>query len=112
MAITARYVDSKVLNRIPDDNETIEDFIDLNKTMPHVASIAYYFRAPEDCPFARGNWILDLKLKDGNITCFKFPKEMSEDHFLKFLIPLLNHTREWEPKEEAYLVSDKPIFDI
>jgi hypothetical protein len=77
-------------SEMPDENETIEDSLDLDKLIPIIHSASYYFRTPKDCPFGRGNWILDIRAKDGQMYCFKYPKEMTESRFIEFLKPLLS----------------------
>lgn len=74
----------------PVENETIEDSLDIDKLIPIIGSTSYYLRKPQDCPVGRGNWVLDIEDKDGQIYCFKYPKEMSEQRFVEFIQPLLS----------------------
>jgi hypothetical protein len=75
---------------IPEAHETIADSLDIDKLIPIIHCASYYLRSPEDCPLARGNWMLDIEAKDGQMYCFKYPKEMTEERFIKFLEPLLS----------------------
>ena len=75
---------------MPLPEETIADSLDLDILIPMIHSCSYYLRSPQDCPLARGNWILDIESNDGQIYCFKFPKEMTKERFIGFLQPLLS----------------------
>jgi hypothetical protein len=81
-----------VFNRktMPKDGETIADDINFDKLLPIMHSLSYYYRDPEACPFNHGNWILDIQFKDGDIYCFKYPKEMTRERFVEFIQPLLD----------------------
>jgi hypothetical protein len=74
---------------IPGDDETIDDHLEIDMLLPFVYSVSYYRRNPEDCPLARGNWMVDIRLKDGQMMCYKYPIEMKEEKFVTFLRPLL-----------------------
>lgn len=89
MNLTLQKVHGFNCSTIPNQSETIVDHIDLEKLMPHVHSVSYYLRSAKDCPLARGNWMLDIQMKDGAVVAYKYPKEMTEESFIKFLQPLL-----------------------
>jgi len=74
---------------IPEDNVTIADDLDLDKLCPNIKSVEYYLRSKEDCPLGRGNWMLDITLKQGSLVAYKYPIEMLEEKFVKFIQPLL-----------------------
>ena len=78
---------------MPIENETIEDSLDIDKLLPIIRCASYYLRSPKDCPLARGNWMLDIEAKDGQMYCFKYPKEMTEERFVEFLQPLLSRLK-------------------
>ncbi len=95
MGITLK--EAHCLNRdsIPEEGETIsDDGIDVDSLIKQTTYIEYYFRKPEECPFGRGNWIVDMHFKAGGILCFKYPKEMTEDRLLCFLKPLIDKAQE------------------
>lgn len=69
-------------------NETIDDYLDLDKLAELMISFCYYYRSPKDCPFGLGNWIIDIHTKDDKISAFKFSKKMTEKRFVDFLKPL------------------------
>ncbi|HEY2811795.1 MAG TPA: hypothetical protein VGJ00_10465 [Rhabdochlamydiaceae bacterium] len=89
MQIVGEKVQGYNHSEMPEAGETIADSWDLDILLPMIRSASYYFRSPQDCPFARGNWLLDIRMKDGQLLCFKFPKEMTEKRFIEFLQPLL-----------------------
>lgn len=90
MTVQIQKVSCLVKNSIPDENTTIKDEIDLDSLIPNVKSINYYERKAKDCPFARGNWILDLEFKKGGTLCFKFPLEMKKTAFVAYIQPVLD----------------------
>jgi len=90
MQVIGESVEGFNYKGIPEENETIEDSIDVDKLIRIIYSTSYYLRSPQECPFGRGNWILDIRTKDGQMYCFRYPKEMSEEQFLKYLQPLLS----------------------
>lgn len=94
MQIMGKSVQCFVAERIPRDDEVISDDLRIDELMKITNSISYYFRDPNDCPFGRGNWILDLHLNDGQTWCFKYPIEMTIEHFLNYLKPLLDRFKE------------------
>lgn len=94
MKLKIQQVDCQVREDIPPENETIEEDFHLDILVSMIAEINWYFRLPEECPFNRGNWILDITLLDGTLKCFKFRKEMSEERFREFLKPLLDAVKQ------------------
>ncbi len=93
MQIIRREVHGYNHAEMPEENETIADSLDIEVLLPIIHSVSYYLRSPQDCPLARGNWILDIEAKDGQLYCFKYPKEMSEGRFVEFLQPLLSRLK-------------------
>lgn len=89
MQITGQNIHCFNMKRKLKQNETIKDVLNIDDIKKIISSVTFYYRPPRDCPLSRGNWILDLELLDGNIICYKFPKELSEDEFKSFLAPLL-----------------------
>lgn len=90
MTITCETFEGGTFTKIPDLSETINDYFNLDMLVPEIHYINYYFRDPRVCPLARDNWILDMRMIDGALLCFKWPKEMTEEQFVNFLKPLLN----------------------
>ena len=79
-----------VSDKIPIDHETIADELNINYLVDMSFRISYYLRSQEDCPFGRGNWIIDFELKNGQLIAFKYPKDISVDDFNKFIKPLID----------------------
>jgi hypothetical protein len=86
--IVGRHYDEPI-----QDNETINDFLDIDAVVKVASSIAYYLRYKQDCPYGRGNWILDIYCKNDEIVMLKFPKDMTEERFALFLKPLIDRFR-------------------
>jgi hypothetical protein len=84
----AKEVDCYVSHSIPTDKENILTDFDFN--IPNIHSVGVYFREPEACPFARGNWLIDIHFIDDTISCIKLPKEMSEEQVMSYIKPLIN----------------------
>lgn len=82
-----RKVDCFVRNSIPSESDNINEF-DFNPK--NIVYMDVYFRKPEDCPFARGNWLVDVYMTDETMVCIKLPKEMSEKQVLSYVKPLMN----------------------
>jgi hypothetical protein len=78
------------LNRlsVPKEGENILDDTNLRDFIKEIEDYVVYFRDPIDCPFARGNWIIDIKFKDGEMFCMKLPKEMDVDQVMDWVRPL------------------------
>jgi hypothetical protein len=88
-----RIENVKCLNRTtapPDDANIIDDVGLSAEAISGIITITIYKRLPEDCPFARGNWMIDLKFKDGCTYCVKLPCSMSEEQVKKFCQPLID----------------------
>ncbi len=90
MELKLQKINAYNRDSIPEENATIEDDLYLDMMIPLISNVEWYFRSPEACPFARGNWMLDLHMIDGSINAFKFPKEMKEEQFVAFIKPLLD----------------------
>lgn len=72
----------------PLPGETIADDFDVVAIVEAGLSISVYPRAKEDCPFNRGNWIIDFKLGGDVKFCLKLPIQMKEEEVLSWLKPL------------------------
>ena len=93
MTVELHEVNCQVRDSIPEEGITIEELINMElikKYSEHILEACFYFRYPEDCPYNRGNWIFDIKFSNGNIACFKLPKEMTEEHVRKYLAPFFD----------------------
>jgi hypothetical protein len=91
MELKVTKVDCFNRDSIPDENETIADDLNFDELVKNIKSMNIYFRYPRDCPFARGNWLIDLQFKDGGLLCLKLPKEMTEEKVHKFCHPLIDY---------------------
>ena len=82
----------KCLNRndIPKKGETIADDFHLEKLVPNVLEMNVYIRDEDECPFHRGNWMIDIDLIDGTTFAIKLPKEMAEEDVKNFIKPLVD----------------------
>lgn len=73
---------------IPEKDETIfTDFPELEANANFIDDVKYYYRAVDDCPFARGNWIIDIELF-GNIFALKLPLSMHANDVIRYIKPL------------------------
>jgi len=81
-------VDSLVYIRPISDEETIADQLRMSELEKDMRGFSYYLRAPEDCPYNRGNWIVDIEFNDGAAVFLKYPREMTKERFEKFIKPL------------------------
>lgn len=73
----------------PRDDQTIATDFEIDKMIPLIKNIRLYLRQPKDCPFARGNWMIDLYFKDGGIYSIKLPLEMTEKEINDYAKPLI-----------------------
>ena len=83
---------------IPKENETIEEILKINDVLPLITDVVIYLRIPEQCPYNRGNWVIDLGFKNGEIFAIKLPKEMTEEQVVKYAKPLIDKLNEEEQK--------------
>lgn len=86
--IKFQKVDGYVRNTIPEPHENILTYFNFN--IPTISEIAIYLRDPKDCPFRRGNWVIDVCFNDSEVACFKLPKEMEEEQVMHYMKPLLD----------------------
>jgi hypothetical protein len=89
MEITYQEVQGFNRKDIPDENETVGDFLNLDELAPLVHTVAIYERPKEACPLARGNWVIDIKLKYGQLICIKLPLTMTDEQVLRYADPLI-----------------------
>lgn len=92
-SISAQEVECSVRHTVPKDGETIEEIINLDVVLKEGHSVNWYRRPPEDCPFARGNKIIDIHFKNGSILCIKLPLETTDEQVKKYLEPLSRHAK-------------------
>lgn len=90
MGIDILEVSGLVRTEVPGDGETIATDFDINQMAPDIKEVCMYYRSKEDCPFGRGNLILDITHQDGGIFCIKFPFEMTEQHLMDYIKPLVD----------------------
>jgi len=81
-------VNGMVRDSIPEPHETIEDDFYLDRIIPVLRDYSVYRRSPEECPFGRGNLVLDMHLKNGEIYAIKFPLSMTRKQLTIYLKPL------------------------
>jgi hypothetical protein len=89
--IKLRKVDGMTRGSVPDEGVTIFDDFDFD-----IDSIDYfdiYLREPQDCPFGRGNWLIDIYSKDDRLLCIRLPMEMSESQVFAYAKPLIDFSR-------------------
>lgn len=96
--IEGKQVGGITSHEIPDEDQTIDDAIHLHLIKPHIDHIEYYQRNAEDCPWARGNWIIDIYLLDGNIFCIRLPLSLSIERIKRYLIPVQEYLNEQTQK--------------
>lgn len=98
-SISISPVDCLNRSSIPDKSEDIfTDFPDLRSAVELISRVSCYPRSARDCPFGRGNFMIDIYDMDGNIRCIKLPKEMEESHFFDYVRPLMVACREKDLK--------------
>lgn len=81
-------VDCLVRNTPLDKDENILDLLLLHDI--EVIAIEIHLRNKVDCPFNRGNWIIDLTFKDGSMVCLKLNKDISENDVMNYCKPLID----------------------
>jgi len=77
----------------PLPNETIKDDMDIEGLLKLFKTYKVYSRSKEECPFHRGNWVIDFFTPDNSTIpgfCVKLPAYMTEEEVLKWLEPLKN----------------------
>ena len=94
MEVIIQEVDGQTPKHMPGEDETIADYIHLDELNKHIDGIDVYKRSPEDCPWARGSWMLDVMLKNGQLMCWRFPIEMSAEFAKKFFAPIVEMDKE------------------
>lgn len=96
--IEGKIVECKNRTYVPLKDETIFTDFDKNILLPVIKFITIYYRDPRDCPYARGNWMIDMTLIDNNVFCYKLPKEMKEEDFMNYCQPLIDEMDKKELK--------------
>lgn len=74
--------------KIPVDNENIGEIVNIQALFKEEFSIHWYHRSAVDCPYGRGNAIIDIELKNGSIFCIKLPLETTKEQILNFIKPI------------------------
>ncbi len=87
---TSKEVNCLVRNAIPASGETILDDFD-NFSAHRIKKMTVCYRQPEECPFGRGNAVVDLYFTDGELLCLKLPLDTPQDILYAWLKPILNH---------------------
>lgn len=85
---------------IPEDGADISEVVNIEYLIEFLESINIWYRGKESCPFARGNWLIDLTNKFGETYCIKLPKEMTEQAVMKYAQPLLDRFKEKKSEHE------------
>lgn len=88
MEIAIQKVDGIVIHDVPTDK--IDTWVNFD-VLPfrHIQSIQVYSRSKEECPFNRGNWVVDIIFDDGRIMALKLPLKMSKKQVHIFCEPLM-----------------------
>lgn len=86
--IYGKYVDCRVTDKIPADDVFIDEIVCMDK-IQGLSHVDIYLRNKIDCPFGRGNWIIDIIFKDGQIFSVKLPSQMTEERVKDYCKPLL-----------------------
>lgn len=110
MALIAKLMEVKTNNRlsIPEPNETI--LTDMKINAEAIYDMKVYFREPEDCPYNRGNWIIDIFFSETDLLCLKLPKEMSKEAVLAYIKPLTDELEmgyEFKNVRKTHRICDK-----
>ena len=93
-SITVQAVEGYHRKTIPNENESVLDHFDFN--IETISSVVVYQRSPEDCPLARGNWVIDVKFDDGHLLALKLPKEMTPEQMRKYCQPLIDECEKYK----------------
>ena len=91
--VLGRDVNTVNRNEVPSENETICDDMDVNLASEFFTSVKVYFRDKDECPFNRGNWIIDFFTCGDTmipIFCMKLPKSMTEEQVKRWVKPLVD----------------------
>jgi hypothetical protein len=100
--IQVQQVSGTVRQTIPTKNQQIDELIDIkNFPFNYLKQLEIYRRSKEDCPFNRGNWVIDITFKNGQINFVKLPLEMAEEAVNHYCEPLINKLEEWKSKNET-----------
>lgn len=90
MRATIKKVNSIVRHTIPSPDENISEILDIDEILIiGIKQIIIWPRGKEECPFGRGNWLIDIHFNNEEIYCIKLPLEMDEDKVLDFAKPLI-----------------------
>jgi hypothetical protein len=72
---------------IPKEGETILDDFGIN--FDTLIGLHVYYRSPEQCPWGRGNWIIDMSFDNTDkIFCLRLPKDMEKEKVINFVKPV------------------------
>ncbi len=87
------HVPGKARSTIPKEHETILDDFEFNlKKLKQICiGLNIYQRSPEDCPFGRGNWVIDLMDRHNmRGLSIKLPLKMTKAQVDAYCKPLLD----------------------
>lgn len=90
MRVKIKEVNAIKRDTIPAEGETIDQDIHVDQIVKHCNGMNVYQRSKQECPFGRGNWIVDCVHDEEVILCLKLPLEMTKNQLDKFLKPLLD----------------------
>src|ERR1700678_2908926 len=90
MKPTVEKVNCLNRNTVPPEGETIADDFEIEKMAPLIHDMTIYLRKKEDCPFNRGNWMIDIRLINGALWSLKLPKEMKKAEVMNHVQPLID----------------------
>lgn len=89
--LVGKSVDCILIDEESAKNLDITEVYNLDKfPIERAVGLYVYLRDERDCPFARGNWMIDIVFDDGEIQCIKLPKEITEEQVNKWLQPLID----------------------
>lgn len=89
--ISGKTIDCLNRDEIPNENENIFSEVGgIIETFPAIDNVNVYERSKEACPFARGNWLIDINYINGSTFCIKLPLKMSLKQVQHYCQPLLD----------------------
>lgn len=87
--LTAECIEGFTFKHMPNKGETIADYLYIDELIKYIESIHIYKRSAKECPLAQGNWMLDIRLKNGTPYFWRFPPQMSAKFAKKFFAPIV-----------------------
>lgn len=103
MSITVKEIEGIVRNTPLNENETIVDLLyDIDKAVSDISYFEAYWRHKSECPFARGNLVIDITYKDDSIMCIKLLYETTPEQLCAFMHPLMIRFPNYEKEIKAF----------